>query len=105
MLKLLFTGMKFEILYLGSNKQAKKRYDSRRARYFTMYAPLALTLFLGGKCFLHVLEAENVDFSFKIQNTVFLILSQYKARFCGMKFKMDRKKCDFCISFCLHKCK
>ena len=75
-LKLLFTGMKFEILYLGLNKQAKKRYDSRRARYFTMYAPFALTLFLGGKSFLHVVVAENVDFSFKIQNTVFLILSQ-----------------------------
>ena len=75
-LKLLFTAMKFEILYLGLNKQAKKRYGSRRACYFTMYAPFALTLFLGGKCFLHVVVAENVDFSFKIQNTVFLIFSQ-----------------------------
>ena len=35
-----------------------------------------LTLFLGGKCFLHVVLAENVDFAFKIQNPIFLSLTQ-----------------------------
>ena len=39
---LLFTGMKFEILYLDLNKPAKKRYDCRTAPYFTMYAPFVL---------------------------------------------------------------
>ena len=34
--------MEFEILYLGLNKQAKKRYDCLTATYFTMYAPFVL---------------------------------------------------------------
>ena len=35
-----------------------------------------LTLFLGGKCFLYVVLAENVDFALKIQNPIFLNLSK-----------------------------
>ena len=35
-----------------------------------------LTLFLGGKCFLYVVLAENVDFARKIQNPIFLSLSE-----------------------------
>ena len=42
LLRLLFTAMKFEILYLDLNKPAKKRYGCRRAPYFTPYAPFVL---------------------------------------------------------------
>ena len=57
-----------------------------------------LTLFLGGKCFLYVVLAENVDFALKIQNPVFLSLSK-KHVFVPWSFKMDHKKCDFYIFF------
>ena len=52
-----------------------------------------LTLFLGGKCFLHV-----VYFALKIQNPIFLSLSK-KHVFVPWSFKMDHKKCDFYIFF------
>ena len=55
-----------------------------------------LTLFLGGKYFVYVVLAENVDFALKIQNPIFLNLSK-KHVFVPWSFKMDHKKCDFCI--------
>ena len=53
-----------------------------------------LTLFLGGKCFLHVVLAENVHFALKIRNPIFLSLSK-KHVFVPWRFKMDHKKSDF----------
>ena len=52
-----------------------------------------LILFLGGKYFVYVVLAENVDFALKIQNPIFLSLSK-KHVFVPWSFKMENKKCD-----------
>ena len=41
----------------------------------------SLTLFIGGKCFFHVVLAENVESALKIQIPVFLSLIKLKAPF------------------------